>query len=136
MDVIEKARELGAMLQQDERYTKYVAAKEVNDNDEELQKLINEFNMKRIQLNSEMSKPEKDEERLKEYDGAIKKLYGEIMSNQSMAVYNEAKNEMDKLLGQINMVITYCANGEDPATCPTEETHSCSGSCESCGGCH
>lgn len=136
MTVVEKARELGALLQEDERYKAYVSAKEANDKDDSLQTMISEFNMKRIQLNSEMSKPEKDEAKLKEYDEAIKKLYGDIMSNPNMAAYNTAKGAMDELLNQINMVITYSANGEDPMTCPTEEAHSCGGSCESCGGCH
>lgn len=135
MTVIDKARELGVMIQQDERYAAYYAAKDENDKDEALQNMISEFNMKRMLLNSEMSKAEKDDAKLAELDSAIKSLYGDIMANEHMAKYNEAKNAMDALLGQINMVITYSANGEDPMTCPTEE-HSCSGSCSSCGGCH
>lgn len=135
MTVIDKARELGVLIQQDERYAAYYAAKDANDKDEALQNMISEFNMKRMQLNSEMSKAEKDDAKLAELDGAIKALYADIMANEHMAKYNEAKNAMDSLLGQINMVITYSANGEDPMTCPTEE-HSCSGSCSSCGGCH
>ena len=137
MNVIDKARELGVMIQQDERYTAYYAAKEANDKDEALQGMINEFNMKRMQLNSEMSKEERNEEKLGELDDKIKSLYGEIMANENMARYNKAKSAMDSLLNQINMVITYSANGEDPMTCPCEEvTVNCSGSCSTCGGCH
>ena len=40
MDVIALTRELGKAIQADERYAKYLAAKEVNDKDDELQKLI------------------------------------------------------------------------------------------------
>lgn len=136
MTVIEKARELGAMIQQDERYAAYYAAKDANDKDEALQNMINEFNMKRLQLNSEMSKPERDEEKLGEIDESIKKLYAEIMKNENMTKYNQAKNDMDALLNQINMIITYSANGEDPMTCPSEAPSSCGGSCSTCGGCH
>lgn len=136
MTVIEKARELGVMIQQDERYAAYYAAKEANDKDEALQNTINEFNMKRLQLNSEMSKEERDEQKLSELDDAIKSIYGEIMANENMSRYNAAKNAMDALLNQINMVITYSANGEDPMTCPVENTSGCSGSCSTCGGCH
>ena len=135
MNVIEKARELGVVIQSDERYAKYQEAKKNNDNDEVLQNNINEFNLKRVQLNSEMSKSEKDQEKLSELDKEIESLYGEIMANKNMAAFNEAKNEMDKLLQQINMVITMSANGEDPLTCPIE-TSSCSGSCSSCSGCN
>ena len=71
MDIIEKARELGKMIQQDERYKAYYDAKEKNDKDEELQALIGEFNLKRVDLNREMSKDDKDMERL---ESLIQKL--------------------------------------------------------------
>lgn len=136
MNVIDKARELGKMIQADERYSAYCKAKEANDNDSELQQMISEFQMKRVELNSEMAKEDRSAERLTALDNEIKSLYGTIMANPNMAVYNEAKNAMDTMLNQINMVITYSANGEDPETCPTEEVHSCGGSCSSCSGCH
>lgn len=135
MDVIEKARELGKLIQADERYSAYMNAKEQNDKDPELQKLINEFTAKRYELNMEMSKTDKNADRLKELDGVIKNLYGEIMVNPNMAEFNVAKNAMDGMLNEINNIITASANGEDPETCPSKPT-GCSGSCASCGGCH
>ncbi len=135
MDVIEKARELGKLIQADERYKAYVDAKEKNDKDDELQKLINTFTAKRYELNMEMSKTDKDAEKLKELDGVIKNIYGEIMVNPSMAEFNIAKNAMDGMLSEINNIITASANGEDPETCPSKPS-GCPGSCESCGGCH
>lgn len=135
MNVIEKARELGKEIQADERYIKYNETKLKNDNDQHLQQLIGEFNLKRVALNTEMSKPEKNQEKLNELDTVIKALYADIMGNKNMSDFTEAKDEMDKLLSQINMVITMSANGEDPETCPIEVS-SCSGSCDSCSGCH
>jgi len=135
MNVIEKVRELGKELQADERYIKYHEAKKLNDNDTELQKLIGEFNLKRVSLNSEMSKTEKNQDRLNELNDEIKSLYANIMANENMAAFTDANTQMDKLLSEINMVITLSANGEDPQTCPTEQS-SCSGGCDSCGGCH
>ena len=38
MDVIQMTRELGKAIQQDDRYTAYMLAKQANDNDAELQK--------------------------------------------------------------------------------------------------
>ena len=83
MDIIEMTRKLGAMLQQDDRYTAYHLAKQANDQDEDLQKLIGEFNLKRMELNSEMSKPDKDRDKLTALDGKIKELYGQIMANKN-----------------------------------------------------
>lgn len=136
MNVIDKARELGKMIQADERYAAYIKAKEANDSDSELQQMINEFQMKRVELNAEMAKDDRSAERLTALDNEIKSLYGNIMGNKNMADYNEAKTAMDDLLTQINVIITYSANGEDPMTCPTEEPGGCGGSCSTCGGCH
>lgn len=135
MDTISMARELGKLIQADARYDAYVKAKEANDKDEELQKLINEFTAKRYELNMEMSKTDKDADRLKELDGVIKNIYGEIMVNPNMAEFNKAKNAMDGMLAEINNIITASANGEDPETCPSQPS-GCSGSCSTCGGCH
>ncbi|MDO5559310.1 MAG: YlbF family regulator [Oscillospiraceae bacterium] len=134
MDIIEQTRQLGKAIQQDERYTAYCTAKKNNDDDKELQELIGNFNMKRMDLNNEMSKEDKDTERLKELDNDIKDLYAGIMKNKSMTAFNEAKTAMDSLMSQINNIITASANGEDPETCAAQS--SCSGSCSSCSGCH
>ena len=52
MDIIEAARNLGAAIQQDERYKKYIEAKKANDADEELQELIGEFNLARMSVDN------------------------------------------------------------------------------------
>ena len=136
MDAISMARELGKQIQADERYKAYHTARELNDKDESLQKLIADFNEKRMELSAEMAKPDKDTERLQKLDSEIKSLYADIMRNENMTAFNKAKEDMDNLLSQVNFIITASANGEDPETCPTEMPHSCSGSCATCGGCH
>lgn len=136
MNVIEKTRELGTLIQADERYKAYLVAKEKNDSDKELQEIIKDFNMKRVMLNTEMSKENKSQEKIDEYNEAIKALYADIMRNENMTAFNKAKEDMDEMLSQINMVITMSANGEDPLTCPVEVPQGCSGSCSSCSGCH
>ncbi|MBP1572655.1 MAG: YlbF family regulator [Oscillospiraceae bacterium] len=138
MTVIELTRQLGAALQQDERYLAYLSAKEKNDTDGELQNLIGEFNIVRMKYGQQMQKSEEeqDKELMTELDGQMREIYGKIMSNENMNAYNDAKEAMDKLLNSINFIITMAANGEDPMTCPEEQPHSCSGSCASCGGCH
>ena len=136
MDPISMARELGKQIQADERYKAYHDAKNLNDKDEVLQKLIADFNAKRMELSAEMAKSDKSTEKLQQLDGEIKSLYADIMKNENMTNFNRAKEAMDELLSQINFIITASANGEDPETCPTEMPHSCGGSCATCGGCH
>lgn len=136
MTVIELARELGKALQEDERYKKYLEAKEKNDKDIELQNMIGEFNVKRMQLNQEMQKDEKDPETMQKLDGELKEIYTKIMSNTNMSEFNSAQEAVDKLLNSVNYIITTAANGDDPMTCPEEPPASCGGSCSTCGGCH
>ena len=63
MEAIKAARELGKVIQADERFKEYHAAKEINDADEGLQELIGEFNLIRQKLGLEASKRDGDESR-------------------------------------------------------------------------
>lgn len=56
MDIIEKARELGKLIQEEESYKKLQDAQKNADADMELQRLIGEFNLKRMSINNEASK--------------------------------------------------------------------------------
>ncbi len=132
--IIKQTRELGKLIQQDERYKAYVEARDKNDGDPALQQMISEFNILRSDLSNEMIKDDKDTEKLKQLDEDIKNLYSSIMESELMVAFNQAKAEMDSLLSQVNNIITMCANGEDPDTCSVSA--GCTGSCESCGGCH
>ncbi len=135
MDIIQMTRELGKAIQQDDRYLAYCLAKQANDDDEQLQNLIGAFNLKRMELNMEVAKPDKDADKVQQLNEVIKSMYKQIMENPKMMVYNSAKTAMDELLSRINSIITMSANGMDPDTCDVD-TASCSGDCSSCGGCH
>ena len=62
MDIIEQARELGRQIQKDDRYLKVQIAQQNSDNDKELQSLIGEFNLKRMNINTEAQKEDRSEE--------------------------------------------------------------------------
>lgn len=134
MDVIEMTRELGKALQQDDRYIAYSLAKQVNDNDKELQEDIERFSALRSELNDVMSRKNPETEKLKELDTDIKAVYQKIMSNQNMIVFTAAQKNLESLVTNINQIISLCANGEDPDTCQPPESN-CTGSCATCGGC-
>ena len=135
MDVITLARELGAALQEDPRYLKYLDACELNDSDRVLQDKIEEFNKKRATLGVEMRKPDKDADLMTSLDREIRELYDEIMAMPKMVAFNEAKAEFDALVGSVNFIIQMASNGEDPMTCPETPPAGCTGSCSGCSGC-
>ncbi len=134
MGILEATRALGAEMQKDERFITFAKAKLANDTDEQLQKDIGEFNIVRMNLERETSAEEVNEEKVKELNEELRAVYTKIMSSKTMLDYNTAKAGLDAMLNDINSVIMQCAMGADPATCEPEQA--CSGSCESCGGCH
>lgn len=134
MDMIELAREIGRQLQKDERYLKLQIAQQNSDQDEQLQELIGEFNLKRIAINNEAQKEDRSDEKLQQLNQQLRECYATIMQNPNMNAYNEAKQELDALLKRVNAIIMQSAEGEDPET--TDYVESCGGNCGSCGGCH
>ena len=134
MDVIEKVRELGKAIQQDERFIRYAKAKLANDNDKDLQAAIGSFNITRMELDREISSENKDDEKVQKLNDELRRVYGEIMSAPAMVEYNTAKAEIDSMVNDINVIISKCLDGEDPDTCDTNS--GCTGSCSTCGGCH
>ena len=133
MDVIAMARELGKAIQQDERFIRLMTQQQVSDEDKELQELIGQFNLKRIDLNAELNKEQKDQERLNAINGEVRAIYDRIMANENMAAYNAAKNDLDELMEYVMQILRGSINGEDPEQ--IELQSGCSGSCSSCSGC-
>ena len=134
MDIIEMTRELGKALQTDDRYIAYMLAKQANDEDKALQEQIDSFEKMRYDLSMELTKENKDTEKVKELDENIKETYNKIMSNKNMIVFSAAQKSLELLVNNIQQIITLSANGEDPASC--EPSSGCTGSCATCGGCH
>ena len=134
MDIIEMTRELGKAIQADERYIAYCLAKQANDEDEQLQNLIKSFNLKRVELQMEISNPEKDNDKVQELNHLIKDIYKKIMNDPKMTAYNNAKTAVDELMSQVNSIITMSANGINPDEIDIDNL-SCVGDCGSCGGC-
>lgn len=133
MDTIEMTRELGKLLQQEDSYKNMRAAESKADADTELQGLIKDFNIKRLSVNVETQKTEKDGEKIAQLNKEMQKVYADIMANENMKAYNEAKQEFDKISGRVMTILQNCIAGEDPET--TDFDSSCTGSCSTCGGC-
>lgn len=135
MDIIALARELGKAIQQEESYIKLHEVQDKADADTELQSLIGEFNLKRMSINNEASKKERDRDKLSQLNTEMREVYSKIMSNENMIAYNSAKEEFDAVANRVLAIIQQSAEGADPDTADYSQS-SCSGSCESCGGCH
>ena len=133
MDCIDLFKRAAMALQTDPRYVILDQARKANDKDEELQNLIGEFNLARMDLNNEIGKNERDDARIAELNEKVNSLYGQIMGNEGMVAYNEAKRECENLVNYIDAIINTAMNGGDPMTVQ-EPSASCTGSCSTCGG--
>lgn len=134
MDVIEITRELGKALQADPRFLTMQLARQQSDEDQALQDAIGEFNLKRMAIHNEAQKEERSEETIQRLNDELRAVYNDIMQNEHMIKYNEAKTEFDAILNQITGLISLMADGEDPETCQVPEN--CGGNCAGCAGCH
>ena len=116
MDCIDLFKRAAMALQTDPRYLALDQARKLNDNDEELQNMIGEFNLARMDLNNEIGKSERSDARITELN-------------------EKAKKDCENLVNYIDAIINTAMNGGDPMTVQ-EPSASCTGSCSTCGGCH
>ena len=98
------------------RYLELDAARRENDMDEELQNMIGEFNLARLDLNNESAKAETDAARVAELNQRVNDLYSQIMASEGMVRYNAAKAECEAMVSHIDAIINTAMNGGDPMT--------------------
>ena len=134
MDLVALARQVGHAIQDEKAYKDLQTAKNAADKDKELQDLIGEFNLKRMAINNESCKEERDDEKLRALNLEMRDVYTKIMQNENMSAYNNAKTELDTILQRVLAIITQSADGEDPDT--TDFSANCTHDCSTCSGCH
>lgn len=137
MDIIKATRELGKAIQADERYLAFQDAQKANEADIELNGLIGKLNLIQLSYQNESQKDEPDTKKLEGMDAEFREIYGQVMLNENMRKYEEAKNEVDSMMNHVIQLLTLCVNGDDPETCEVKEADdgACGGNCASCGGC-
>ncbi len=135
MEIIEKTRELGALLQKDERFIAYAKAKLAIEDNKEINDMIGEFNLIRMNMEKMQTAEKTDTEKLTEESNKLRELYSKIMENKDMLAFNEAKAAFDVLMNEVVGILQMSAEGADPATCTMPES-GCNGNCSSCGGCN
>ena len=136
MDIIEITRQLGAAIQQDERYLAFHEARRTNEADTDLNDLINKIQLIHMSYQHEAAKDDANEEKLAAYDKEFSEVYQTVMANENMQKYEVARHAVDDMMNEITAILSLCVQGEDPKTCQPQEEHHCSGECGSCGGCH
>jgi cell fate (sporulation/competence/biofilm development) regulator YlbF (YheA/YmcA/DUF963 family) len=136
--VIDCARQLGKAMQADERYIRFMAAQQQNDEDEALQALIANFTAKRDELGAETHKEDRDGARISELTSQVKDMYAQIFANENMRSYSSASEDFQKMMTFVTQIISGSQSGLDPDAIEFQ-TSGCGGGgggCSSgCGGC-
>ena len=135
MDIVQLARELGKAVQQDEAYIKMRICEEAKENDEELSELIMDYNIKRMSLNQEIAKEEKDQDKISAFNKELRGIYSKIMQNKNMAEFEKARRAFDEKIQEVYGIINNCIDGQDPDTTQYDASIGCGGNCSSCAGC-
>lgn len=135
MDCIELFKKAATAMQTDPRCVALNTAQKACDECAKLQDKIGQFNLMRIDMNEEIGKPERNNEKIAELNEKIGKLYNEIMESEEMKAYNEAKAAVEGMINHINAIVNTAVEGGDPMLVQ-EPSAACTGSCSSCGGCH
>ncbi len=125
MDILEKTRELGQMICDSDEMKAFREAEELQAQDEVAQSVMQEYNIKRMNLardmqNGKITREEAIAENTKAFDEVLEK-------SPAIKNYVEAKKTFDNLVNQVNRIINYYITGEDP---------DCTHDCSTCGGCH
>ena len=125
MTIAEKAQELGQMIKESAEMEALKNAEAAQANDEEAQKFVAEFNIKRMNLARDIQEGKlSQEEAIKKNNEAFAEM---VDSCAVIKDYVEAKQNFDKIVNEVNNIINIYIAGE-PEGC----THNC----HTCGGCH
>ena len=128
-NVFKKTRELGEALLESEVYLKMKDAEDKAMANPEAAQTMAAFLEKRGELQSMMQSDNPDPGAMKRLSEEMDDLQDRLQMVDDIVALNDARNEFNSLIGQINQVLQFIVTGR-------MEESSCSGDCGSCGGCH
>lgn len=132
MDIIfEKTRELGQALLESEAYQKMKTAEEKAMQNAEAAEMMALYLEKRSQIQEMMEVENPDPGAMKRLSDEMDDVQQKLQMVDDIVELTNARAEFNGLIGQINQVLQFIVTGR-----MTEEEGGCTGSCNSCSGCH
>lgn len=125
MTITEMAHELGKLIKESPEMAAMDKAEEIQKNDENAQTLLQEFNMKRMNLARDMQSGKiQQAEAIQKNTEAFSQM---VEKSKTIRNYVEAKKAFDQMVQEVNSIINYYITGQEPG---------CTHNCSTCGGCH
>ena len=128
--VFQKTRELGQALLNCEAYIRMKEAEDRAMANGEASRLMTRVLEKRTELHTLMQSDNPDPAAMKRLSDEMDEAQERLQMIDDIVALSDARNEFNSLIGQINQVLQFIVTGN------MEEGSGCTGSCESCPGCH
>ena len=128
-NVFEKTRELGEALLESEAYKRMKAAEEKAMQNAQGAEMMALYLEKRGQIQEMMELENPDPGAMKRLSDEMDEIQEKLQLIDDIAELTAARSEFNGLIGQINQVLQFIVTGR-------MEEAGCSGSCDSCKGCH
>ena len=123
MEIMELAAQLGQAIKADARVAKMEEAKVAYEKDEQIQKLMLEYNAQQIAMAEEYKKDPVDEKIIEAIENRLNQIVKEVTTNATFIAINEAQEAVQALMTEVNAEIEFQITGQRP----------CSHDCSSCG---
>ena len=130
MEIMELAAQLGQAIKADERIAKMNEARVAYEKDEDIQKLMLEYNTQQIALAEEYKKENVDQKIIEAIEHRLDEIVSQVTSNPIFVKANEANEAVNKLMQEVNAEIEFQITGQRPCT------HDCSSCGSDCGHHH
>jgi len=108
-EVIKKARELGKALKETEEYKEFVEAQNALDKNEEIQKLLKDYDEKAKDIQLKQMTGENIDEDMT----SLQKIEKEIVESETMQKYTIAERKFKELVDSANKAIVESMEGEE-----------------------
>lgn len=128
--VFEKTQELGEALKESPVYLRMKEAEAKAMQNAQAAELMTEYLEKRGQIQEMMENENPDPGAMKRLSDEMDEIHQRLDMIDDIAALTAARGEFNALIGQINQVLQFIVTGR------MSDGGECSGSCESCGGCH
>ena len=126
MEIMELAAQLGQAIKKDERIAKMEEARVAYESNEEIQKLMLEYNAQQIAMAEEYKKDPVDQKIIEAIENRLDAIVTEVTSNPVFAMVNEAQEAVNKLMSEVNAEIEFQITGQRPCS---HDCHSCGSDC-------
>ena len=128
--IFEKTRELGQALLESEAYARMRSAEEKAMQNVQAAEMMARYLEKRGQIQEMMELENPDPAVMKRLSEEMDEVQEQLHMVDDIVELTAARAEFNGLIGQINQVLQFIVSGR------MEDGSECTGSCESCKGCH